>query len=149
MRYETKRFALEKGPCSVDIYPAETVPSELMDRFFDWKRRRYPDSYRQCSAEEFLFRDRRPVSHAYALRAGGEPTAVLFTAEQCEIAYLVNTAYDPETAKYSAGRLLYYELLRRLIQKQTPAIYLGTGKYDYKRSFGAVAQDYWVGDFFR
>ena len=149
MRYEIKYLINEVGAFSVENYYVNEIPSTIMEMFFSWKEIKYPDSFLEHNAIKYLYRDRRPVSDAYVLKVSERVIAVLFTSEQCEITYLVNTAFDPQFARYSVGRLLYYELLRQLIDKNTKEIYLGTGKYDYKKSFGATELECWIGDFFR
>lgn len=149
MRYEIKHLKKKVGNYCIDTYTVNEIPTAIMEKFFSWKRNRYPHSFSEHSSKNYLYRDRRPVSNAYVLKINARVVAVLFTAEQCEIAYLVNTAFDPQFAQYSVGRLLYYELLRQLIDKNTKELYLGTGKYDYKKSFGATALECWIGDFFR
>lgn len=150
MKWDLNRLNDAADGVSAVCIPAERVPEKLIYDYFRFKSQKYQSDYSSYTAKSYLNRQQNSVTHVYALQtADGVVLAVALTAEIDNSACLVNMAYDGKWQEYSPGKLLYFEILRSLIDKGIKTLYLGSGEYDYKHYFHSMETSYWVGDFFR
>lgn len=136
-RYTLKRIKRlleqEYGKLETILYSAD-IPSELVDQYFNWKQITHGTDYHMM-AEEYL--QKYYVTDGILLRAGGRNIAILFFCQVNNTVYLENLSYDTEMEKFSPGYIIYEMFLEELIKRRCSYLYLGGGKYEYKRRFGA------------
>ena len=122
----------------------------LVSRYLEMKKRKYNVPDNEGTIENILDNPKLDVTNAYVLKAENEKIlSVLFTSEHISNAKVVNMSYDIDYEKFSPGLCLYIEVVRLLTEKGYKSIYLGSGTECYKKLFGAVESEYWVGDAFR
>ena len=134
-----KRLANEffETEFTVVNFTSETVPDEVIEKYFDFKKKTYNIDYKMKPGE---YLKSYHVTDIYVLYFGDTVGAIVCSCEQYENVYLENLTYDPEYAKYSLGAILYDEYLKKLIEKKKKSVYLGYGNYSYKALYGAVSQ---------
>jgi CelD/BcsL family acetyltransferase involved in cellulose biosynthesis len=74
---------------------------------------------------------------AYVLRCGGRPCAYGLGFQLPSTYVFYETAYDPQFARHSPGRVLLFLMLQDLIDHNRPQRFsFGPGEFDYKAFFG-------------
>lgn len=83
--------------------------------------------------------DRRIAQMMWAavLRVDGAPAAFSFDMNAGALKYAIANSYDPQFAKHSPGKLLYYRNLVRGIEDGIDRVDWGAGDSGYKRTIGA------------
>jgi CelD/BcsL family acetyltransferase involved in cellulose biosynthesis len=76
---------------------------------------------------------------AAVLTVDGKPAAFSFDLNAGDLKYAIANSYDPEYAKHSPGKLLYYRNLVRAIEDGITRVDWGAGDSGYKRTIGADA----------
>ncbi|WP_455664223.1 GNAT family N-acetyltransferase [Phocaeicola sp.] len=135
MARKQRLLCKELGNPSFTEYQNPDIPDELIEKYFDFKRRTHHISY-YLSAKEYI--KRYHVTNAYTLAYGQQTVAIVLTCEQCPIAYLENLTYNIEFAAYSPGDISYDFMLRSLVQKGISSIFLGGGNYRYKKRYDSI-----------
>jgi CelD/BcsL family acetyltransferase involved in cellulose biosynthesis len=74
---------------------------------------------------------------AAVLRIDGRPAAFSFDMNAGPLKYAIANSYDPQFAKHSPGKLLYYRNLVRGIEDGIATVDWGAGDSGYKRTIGA------------
>ncbi len=74
---------------------------------------------------------------AAVLRVDGAPAAFSFDLNAGELKYAIANSYDPQFAKHSPGKLLYYRNLVRALDDGMTHVDWGAGDSGYKRTIGA------------
>ncbi|GAA4769527.1 hypothetical protein GCM10023219_14820 [Stakelama sediminis] len=74
---------------------------------------------------------------AAVLRIDGEPSAFSFDINAGALKYAIANSYDPNFAKHSPGKLLYYRNLVRALDDGMARVDWGAGDSGYKRVIGA------------
>jgi len=74
---------------------------------------------------------------AAVLHVDGEPAAFSFDLNAGALKYAIANSYDPQYAKHSPGKLLYYRNLIRAIDDGMTRVDWGAGDTGYKRTIGA------------
>lgn len=74
---------------------------------------------------------------AALLRVDGAPAAFSFDINAGALKYAVANSYDPQFAKHSPGKLLYYRNLIRALEDGISTVDWGAGDSGYKRVIGA------------
>lgn len=74
---------------------------------------------------------------AALLRVDGTPAAFSFDINAGALKYAVANSYDPQFAKHSPGKLLYYRNLVRALEDGITTVDWGAGDSGYKRVIGA------------
>ena len=75
---------------------------------------------------------------AAVLRVAGAPAAFSFDLNAGALKYAIANSYDPEFAKHSPGKLLYYRNLARALEDGITMVDWGAGDSGYKRVIGAA-----------
>lgn len=135
MARKQRLLCKELGSASFTEYQNPDIPDELIEKYFDFKKRTHHIDY-NLSAKEYI--KRYHVTNAYTLTYGQQPVAIVLTCEQCPIAYLENLTYNIEFASYSPGDISYDFMLKSLIQKGISSIFLGGGDYRYKKRYDSI-----------
>lgn len=124
------------GDLQFKTYASDSVPDEIILKYFLWKQETHGTDYHMSPDE--LIRNYH-ISHIYVLESlSGQAVAILFTCEQCQNVYLENISYDLRYAKFSPGMILYTYTLQTLIRKGKQKIFLGNGEQSYKMHFGSI-----------
>lgn len=148
-RYTLKRLRrlLEDryGSLEVEFYQSE-IPDYIVNLYFDWKKISHGRNY-HMTPKEYL--EKYYVTDAMLLRAGEVQVGVIFFCMVEDTAYLENLSYDAELEKYSPGYLTYELLLEELVRRKASFLYLGGGKYAYKKRFGAEEKAVYSGIIYR
>lgn len=76
---------------------------------------------------------------AALLTVNGRPAAFSFDLDAGELKYAIANSYDPEFAKHSPGKLLYYRNLVDALDRGISRVDWGAGDSGYKRTIGAAA----------
>ena len=74
---------------------------------------------------------------AAMLRVDGAPAAFSFDLNAGALKYAIANSYDPQYAKQSPGKILYYRNLARAIDDGITSVDWGAGDSGYKRTIGA------------
>ena len=131
-----KRIANDEiGPLIIQEYKPETLPQNIIETYYNFKEETHSVIY-TIPSEEYI--EHYHVTNIYTLEVNGNMEAILFSCEQTDTVYIENLSYNPKLAKYSLGKILYYEFLSILIQKGKKAVYLGSGQQIYKSWYGGI-----------
>ncbi len=141
-RHQAER---EIGPISFHEYKREDCPEGIIKKYNIWKERTHHIG--KIEAESYF--QRYHVSNIYVLYFGNNLAAMMFSCEQCPIAYLENFSFDIQYSRYSPGQQIYEYVLTRLIEKQFKSVFLAGGNYDYKRYYGSIEEKLYDGLIFR
>ncbi|MEN3748135.1 GNAT family N-acetyltransferase [Sphingomonas sp. HF-S3] len=76
---------------------------------------------------------------AALLRVDGKPSAFSFDLNAGTLKYAIANSFDPEFARHSPGKLLYYRNLIRAVADGTARVDWGAGDSGYKKVIGAAA----------
>lgn len=135
MARKQRLLCKEFGNSSFTEYQNPDIPDELIETYFDFKKKTHHIDY-NLSAKEYI--KRYHVTNAYTLAYGQQPVAIVLTCEQCPIAYLENLTYNIAFASYSPGDISYDFMLKSLVQKGISSIFLGGGDYRYKKRYDSI-----------
>ena len=135
VRREWGYFEREVGKVECIHYSKKQIQDAHVNQYFDMKLETHGCNY-HMSAGEYL--KKYYVTDAYTLEHEGEISAILFSCEQSQIAYLENFSYDKKYERFSLGTLLYWKYLEQLIFHKKTALYLAGGSYQYKKHFKSV-----------
>lgn len=141
-RHQAER---EIGPISFHEYKREDCPEEIIKYYNLWKERTHHIG--KIEAESYF--QRYHVSNVYVLYIGNNLAAMMFSCEQCPIAYLENFSFDIQYSRYSPGQQIYEYVMTRLIEKRFQSVFLAGGDYDYKRYYGSIEEKLNDGIIFR
>lgn len=141
-RHQAER---EVGPISFQEYKRENCPEEIIQCYNKWKERSHHIG--KIEAESYF--QRFHVSDIYALYLGEHLAAIMFSCEQCSIAYLENFSFDIQFSRYSPGQQIYEYVMTRLIDKRFKRVFLAGGDYDYKRYYGSIEETLYDGFLYR
>lgn len=149
LRYDKKRLIKEFGDIQIKSYHICDVPIQVLELYLRLKEQQYVVPPNENTIEKLTNNPKLDITDVYALCLNSEIIAIQLNSEHGGIANLVNTTYDKKYRDFSPGRLLYVGVIGILINKNRKILYLGSGNDWYKRLFGAMKTDYWVGDSFR
>ena len=141
-RHQAER---EIGPISFQEYKKEECPEEIVKCYNLWKAR----SHQIGKIEAQSYFQRFHVSDIYVLYFGNNMAAMMFSCEQCPIAYLENFSFDIHYARYSPGQQIYEYVMTRLIDKNFKRVFLAGGDYDYKRYYSSIEEKLYDGVIYR
>ena len=149
-RYNLKR---EKRLISDNIgeyrmihYSVTETPDEVMLFYFMSKKDIYKRDF-HMTTEEYL--TGQNVTDVYELRTDSEILAVALSCEQCKYTYFENFSYNTKYPKLSLGSIIYNMYLCELIQKGIKRVYLGSDLYDYKKHYGSIREQAYIGEVYR
>ncbi|MBW4331749.1 GNAT family N-acetyltransferase [Stakelama sp. CBK3Z-3] len=77
------------------------------------------------------------MMRAAVLRVDGKPAAFSFDLDAGRLKYAVANSYDPQYAKHSPGKLIYYRNLLQALEAGVERVDWGAGDSGYKRTIGA------------
>ena len=147
VRHKKRIAESELGGYTVKRMEKKEVPAELVEAYYDYKKKTYDVPY-EMPASEYL--DAYHVTHVYQLdTADKKMAALLFSCEQGQQLYLENLTYDTEFKRYSLGQTLYDYFLNDMIKLGKSRLYLGGGSYEYKTRFGSVETIVYTGELWR
>ena len=141
-RHQAER---EIGSISFQEYKKEDCPEVIIQYYNKWKEKSHHIG--KIEAESYF--QRFHVSDIYALYFGENLAAIMFSCEQCPIAYLENFSFDIQFSRYSPGQQIYEYVMTRLIDKQFKRVFLAGGDYDYKRYYGSIEETLYDGFLYR
>ena len=147
-RLNKQRHQAEKeiGAIRFEEFKKEDCPEEIVKIYNIWKDRSHHIG-RIKNTESYF--QRFHVSDVYVLYFGENIAAMMFSCEQCSIAYLENFSFDIQYSRYSPGQQIYEYVMTRLIEKKFKNVFLAGGDYDYKRKYGSIEEDLYDGEVFR
>jgi CelD/BcsL family acetyltransferase involved in cellulose biosynthesis len=90
--------------------------------------------WRAAAADPVLAR----MFRAALLTVEGKPAAFSFDIDAGTIKYAIANSYDPQFAKHSPGKLLYYRNLVEALGRGITRVDWGAGDSGYKRTIGAA-----------
>ena len=141
-RHQAER---EIGSISFHEYKREDCPEEVIKYYNLWKERTHHIG--KIDTESYF--QKYHVSNIYVLYFGNNLAAIMFSCEQCPIAYLENFSFDIQYSRYSPGQQIYEYVMIRLIEKQFKSVFLAGGNYEYKRYYGSIEEELYDGLIFR
>lgn len=142
-RHQAER---EIGPISFHEYKKEDCPEEIIRYYSIWKE--ISHNIEKIEDSE-AYMKRFHVSNIYVLYFGEQIAAIMFSCEQCSVAYLENFSFDVQFSRYSPGQQVYEYVMTRLIEKKFKTVFLAGGDYDYKRYYGSNEETLYDGIIFR
>lgn len=142
-----KRLIRENiGDYIIEAYTAETVPDEVMEKYFLFKSLTHKRRY-GMTGKEYI--EKYHVSTVYVMRTEQEILAIALSCEQCLNAYFENFSYDVKYSQFSLGSIMYDIYLENLISKGFKRVYLGSNKYEYKKKYKSESCDAYLGEAYR
>ena len=138
-RHQAER---EIGVITYKEFKTDNCPEEIIINYNIWKARSHHIG--KIEDAESYFK-RFHVSDIYALYFGDNISAMMFSCEQCSIAYLENFSFDIQYSRYSPGQQIYEYVMTRLIEKNFKKVFLAGGDYDYKRKYGGIEESLYDG----
>lgn len=141
-RHQAER---EIGSISFREYKRDDCPEEIIRYYNQWKERSHHIG--QIDAGSYF--QRFHVTDIYVLYLGDNPASIMFSCEQCSIAYLENFGFDMRYSRYSPGQQIYEYVMTRLIEKGFKKVFLAGGDYDYKRKYGSIEETLYDGFVYR
>lgn len=141
-RHQAER---EIGPITYQEFKKENCPDDIIKYYNIWKKRKY--NIGEIEAQSYF--QKFHVSDIYVLYLGNNIAAMMFSCEQCPIAYLENFSFDIQYSRYSPGQQIYEYVMTRLIDKKFKRVFLAGGDYDYKRYYGSIEEQLYDGVIFR
>lgn len=136
LKREKRKIKEEIGNYVIDIYEGESIPKEIVEKYFEYKGKTHKRDY-HMSYKEYL--QRYCVSTAYVMRDAQQILAIVFSCEQCPNVYFENFSYNTKYKAYSIGSVMYDIYLEQLIDRGRETVFLGGGEYDYKKRYGSIA----------
>ena len=137
-RHQAER---EIGQISFHEYQIDDCPKDIIKYYNIWKERTHHIG--KIEAESYF--QRYHVSNIYVLYFGSNLAAMMFSCEQCPIAYLENFSFDIQYSRYSPGQQIYEYVMTRLIDKKFKRVFLAGGNYDSKRYYGSIEEKLYDG----
>jgi len=141
-RHQAER---EVGPITYKEFKKENCPNDIIKHYNIWKKRTH--NIGEIEAQSYF--QKFHVSDIYVLYLGNNIAAMMFSCEQCPIAYLENFSFDIQYSRYSPGQQIYEYVMTRLIDKKFKRVFLAGGDYDYKRYYGSIEEKLYDGVIFR
>ena len=141
-RHQAER---EVGPITYKEFKKENCPDDIIKYYNIWKKRTH--NIGEIEAQSYF--QKFHVSDIYVLYLGNNLAAMMFSCEQCPIAYLENFSFDIQYSRYSPGQQIYEYVMTRLIDKKFKRVFLAGGDYDYKRYYGSIEEKLYDGVIFR
>ena len=141
-RHQAER---EIGPITYQEFKKENCPDDIIKYYNIWKKRTH--NIGEIEAQSYF--QKFHVSDIYVLYLGNNIAAMMFSCEQCPIAYLENFSFDIQYSRYSPGQQIYEYVMTRLIDKKFKRVFLAGGDYDYKRYYGSIEEKLYDGVIFR
>ena len=141
-RHQAER---EIGPITYQEFKKENCPDDIIKYYNIWKKRTH--NIVEIEAQSYF--QKFHVSDIYVLYLGNNIAAMMFSCEQCPIAYLENFSFDIQYSRYSPGQQIYEYVMTRLIDKKFKRVFLAGGDYDYKRYYGSIEEKLYDGVIFR
>lgn len=141
-RHQAER---EIGPITYQEFKKENCPDDIIKYYNIWKKRTH--NIGEIEAQSYF--QKFHVSDIYVLYLGNNIAAMMFSCEQCPIAYLENFSFDIQYSRYSPGQQIYEYVMTRLIDKKFKRVFLAGGDYDYKRYYGSIEEQLYDGVIFR
>lgn len=137
VRYNTKRYPKkirEKiGEYDIKHYPKTEITEKLVKTYLELKRKTHNTDYHLNTPLDYI--KEYYITDCYTLETKENIVAVLFLSNTDNYSYLDNITYDINLAKYSVGTVLYYAVIRDLIEKKYKKLFLLGGTQEYKRLF--------------
>ena len=141
-RHQAER---EIGPITYQEFKKENCPDNIIKYYNIWKKRTH--NIGEIEAQSYF--QKFHVSDIYVLYFGDNIAAMMFSCEQCPIAYLENFSFDIQYSRYSPGQQIYEYVMTRLIDKKFKRVFLAGGDYDYKRYYGSIEEKLYDGVIYR
>ena len=141
-RHQAER---EIGPITYQEFKKENCPDDIIKYYNIWKKRTH--NIGEIEAQSYF--KKFHVSDIYVLYLGNNIAAMMFSCEQCPIAYLENFSFDIQYSRYSPGQQIYEYVMTRLIDKKFRKVFLAGGDYDYNRYYGSIEEQLYDGVIFR
>ena len=142
-RHQAER---EIGPITYQEYKKEDCPEEIIKYYNIWKEKSHHIGKIENTETYF---QKYHISDIYVLFFGEHIAAMMFSCEQCPVAYLDNFSFDINYSRYSPGQQIYEYVMTRLIDKHYTKVFLAGGDYDYKRYYGSIEEKLYDGVIFR
>lgn len=141
-RHQAER---EVGPIAYKEFKKEDCPNDIIKHYNIWKKR----THNIGKIEVQSYFQKFHISDIYVLYFGEHIAAMMFSCEQCSVAYLENFSFDIQFSRYSPGQQIYEYVMTRLIEKNFKTVFLAGGDYDYKRYYGSIEETLYDGIIFR
>ena len=142
-RHQAER---EVGAITFREYKKENCPNDIINAYNLWKERSHHIGRIE---ENEAYLQKYHISDIYVLYFGNNIAAIMFSCEQCSIAYLDNFSFAIQYSRYSPGQQIYEYVMTRLIEKKIKKVFLAGGDYDYKRNYGSIEERLYDGVIFR
>ena len=117
-RHQAER---EIGAITYKEFKTGNCPGEIIKKYNRWK-----DSSHHIGkiedAESYL--KRFHVSDIYTLYLGDNIAAIMFSCEQCSVAYLENFSFDIQYSRYSPGQQIYEYVMNDLKVKPEDILFI-------------------------
>lgn len=116
----------------------EEIPYDVLRRYFTDKEEGYTlqDAVPQAKDEIEDYVRQHDITNVYTMnKQDGTIIAIILSCEQCPCVYIENITFDAAYRSYFPGILLYDHYLRCLVSKHKQSLFLGGGKWEFKRRY--------------
>lgn len=139
VRRRIRKFHDEQGEIVFNEYDVlKEFPYDAVRRYFSYKEEEYKiqEEIPKTDDELRAYIKEHDITHVYTMsKEDGTVIAIIFSCEQCPCVYIENITFDIEYKKYFPGILLYDHYLRCLVSKHKCSLFLGGGKWEFKRRY--------------
>lgn len=134
VRYNTKwypkKIKKELGNYSIDKFKGDSVPEFIVKHYLDWKFLSHGFSYKNTPRQ---FIKEFGISDVYAMKLDSSVIAVALICVTGNNVYFENFSYAPQYKNYSLGMVIYYHMIKDMIELGKSTIYLSGGELQYKK----------------
>ena len=151
VKWYPKKMERDKGFIHYRHYITSEVPTQLISRWFEWKKSTHNFTFNQGEMEYLRLQGVTDVYALYITSQQGEErmVAVGMTCDTGDNSYFENFSYDPDYHLYSPGMMIYHHIISEKIKKGIKRFYLSGGELDYKRRYNGIRTEAFTGRIFR
>lgn len=123
------------GKYEIVIYDKDNIPENVINKYFAYKKNTHNREY-GVTAKEYI--EQYHITDAYVMYVNDVILAMCFSCEWNENVYFENFSYCSQFKDYSLGSIMYDIYLEELVKKHKKVVFLGDGKYSYKKRYGSI-----------
>lgn len=144
-RYNTKwypkKILKELGDYKIDS--SENISNSDVQLLFRFKKETN-DVYMADSPKSYRLAN--CINYKYVLSLKGRAVAIALLSKMGNNVFLDNIGYDSYYSNFSIGSVLYYSMVKDLIESEAETLFLLGGRQEYKRRFNGVLTETYSGE---
>lgn len=124
------------GQYEIKHYSKSEITDEIVKTYLKFKEKTHNTDYQLKDPLDYI--EKFYVTDCYTLEINDKIYALLFLSNTDSNSFFENIGYDSELSKYSLGTVLYYAVIKDLIEKKYKKFFLLGGNYEYKKRFNGI-----------